>query len=343
MDKYLIKKFIAIVVCLLGSIAIIGFAAVVSHNITEANEANNPARPDARPPSSNNGGGTTNEGNNTTNQPGRTGLPDFNMLILGLDDGGFLPDAIMVLMYNGETNDINILSVPRDTLVIMGDEEWAMFEEIGRANRPPSHGWVKINEMHSFASLTHGHRILSHYLGNQLGIEIDYYVTIGLEAFRHIVDTIGGVYMYIPAPGFFYNAVDGTINVNISAGWQTLDGHRAEQVVRYRGRLGDIGRVQTQQRFMQAFFEQALSNEAIMGNLVTYANIFVRQVRTNWGLTETLRYHTIVTDFGGDSIGFVTLPGYADLRYNPANRRYSYYFVDWDAARELVDELRTGN
>jgi len=340
MNKYLLKKFCAIVFCLLASFAIIAVSAVVSHNFTVANEAASPARPGERPIGGGNNGHA--DSGDTSTASTRTGPPDFNMLVLGLDDGGFLPDVIMVLMYNGETNDINILSIPRDTLIIFGDDEWALFEEIGRANRPPAHGWVKINEMHAFAGLEHGARILTDYLERRLGIEIGFYMTISMDAFTYIVDTIGGVYLEVPWPGMFYNIGNedgGTIEVNLQPGWQRLSGSQAEQFVRFRDLGGDLPRVANQHIFMQAFFEQALSNEAIMGNLFAYAGIFVRQVRTNWGIPDTLRYLDVVSNLHNDNIAFHTLPGEPMRIPNPANRYYWYVIADWDEALELIAEF----
>jgi len=336
MNKYLLKKFCAVVVCLLASVVIIGASAIVSHNFTVASEAASPTRPGERPQS--NGDNSQTADNTTSNQPTRTAPPDFNMLVLGLDDGGFLPDVIMVLMFNGETNGINIISIPRDTLIIMGDDEWAMFEEVGRANRPPSHGWVKINEMHSFASLQHGARFLTSHLESQLGIDIDFYVTIGMNAFTYIVDAIGGVYLEVPWPGMFYNEDDGTIAINLQPGWQRLSGFQSEQFVRYRDTLirGDLDRIENQQIFMRAFFEQALTNEAITSNLMSYASIFINQVRTNWGIPQTFRYIDVVTNLNQDSIAFHTLPGESVRIPNPFGTFYWYVQADWAEARAII-------
>jgi len=337
MNKYLIKKFCAVVFCLLASFAIIGVSAVVSHNFTVASDAASPARPGERPQGNGDNNQTADSG--ATGQPTRAGLPDFNMLVLGLDDGGFLPDVIMVLMYNGETNDINILSIPRDTLIVFGDDEWALFEEVGRRNRPPRHGWVKINEMHSFAGLEHGARIVSAYLESQLGIEIDFYVRVGMNAFTYIVDTVGGVYLEVPHPGMFYNDPRGTIAINLQPGWQLLSGFEAEQFVRFRDFRGDLPRIANQQIFMRAFFEQALTNEAIMSNPFAYASIFLRQVRTNWGIPDTLRYLNVVTNLDNDSIAFHTIPGEPMRIPNPAGSYYWYVIVNWNDALELIESF----
>lgn len=340
MNKFLLKKYIAIVACIIGSFAVITLAAVLSHNFTAAGEADLFRPGQLREPNNPYNGDL---GTDTENQPAAQGLPDFNMLILGLDDGT-LPDVILVLMFNGQTSEINMISVPRDTFVLLTDEEWAMFREINRGGNIYSNGWLKLNEMHAHAGLANGERFLRNHLHNMLGIEIQHYAVLDLDVFQNIVDAVGGIYIDVRPQGMFYTPTDGTVTIRIEGGRQLLDGNQAMRFVRFREGDGDLGRIGRQQQFMQAFFTQALDNESIMSNVGTYVNTFVNQVRTSWGILDTLRYATpaVAAALNPESIGFHTLPGFADFRFNPAaGRNYSYFFVDVAEARQLIEEIST--
>ena len=345
MNKFLLKKYIAIVACLLGSFAIISFSAIVSHNFTMAGQTANFASSSQSRPSG--GGAPDDEESESTDGTSRNILPDFNMLILGLDDG-ILPDAIMLLMYDGENNMIDVVSVPRDTRVILTPEERQMFTDFGR--RYPSHHWLKINELNSWGGMENGHRLIARHLELTLDIDIHFYTILEMEIVKDIVDAVDGIYMDIRPQGFHYNPRDaqgrpaGTIIVNIPGGRQLLDGNRAEQVLRFRQfQDGDIGRIHTQQQFMREFFNQALTAEAIMSNPGTFVNAFATRVRTDFGVLDIARYIGAVDALNPDSIEFHTLPGHADFMRDPAGVNRSWFFVDVMQARELMEEIREGN
>ena len=251
MDKFLLKKYIAIVVSLISCFAIILVSASMAYNVIVAGQAV------VATPNELNGiatGYDFDEGEGTEGQA--PALPDLNILLLGIDDEANLPDVILVLTYDGENNAIDIISVPRDTQVVMSPYEMEMLREAGRWF--PNHGVVKLNELHAHGGNAVGYRVMSHHIGNLLGIEFDNYVILDLDAFRYIVDAVGGVYMDVRPEGMYYNvdnAVGGTIEVRIPGGRQLLDGEMAEQFVRFRQyRDGDMGRINANHQFMQEFF-----------------------------------------------------------------------------------------
>ena len=52
---------------------------------------------------------------------------------------------------------------------------------------------VKINEVHAYAGKEKANEYSVKEVERLLGIDIDYYVKVNIEAFRKIVDQIGGV------------------------------------------------------------------------------------------------------------------------------------------------------
>jgi len=340
MDKFFLKKYIAIVVSLISCFAIVMVSASMAYNVIVAGQTS------AAVPGELNGLSSGSYAYEEEESEQVTALPDLNILVLGIDDEANLPDVIMVVTYDGENNLIDIISVPRDTQVVMSPYEMDMLRDAGRWF--PNHGIVKLNELHAHAGLDLGHQVLSHHIGNILGVDIDNYVIIDLDAFRYIVDAVGGIYVDIRPEGMRYNvnnAVGGTIEVNLPGGRQLLDGNMAEQFVRFRQyRDGDMGRIYANQQFMQEFFVQVLGSEHIMNNAGTLVRSFMTHVRTDFGLWDALRYVGAADALNPDSIEFHTIPGQpVDAPRPGGSVNTSWFFVDHDAARELMNEIRIGN
>jgi len=349
MDKFLIKKYIAIVSCLLGCFAIIGFAAVASHNFTLAGQAINFATPGEIGPINNGTGSYDTLGNSQENQPAGPKHPDINVLVLGLDEGS-LPDTMFLLMFDGATSMIDVINIPRDTRVNLTQTERDMYAEINRWF--PAHGDFKLNEMASYAGINNGYRFVTHHLENMLDVEIDHHIIIGLDAFKYAVDAVGGIYMDIPEPGLFYRGRQledgtwdaGTIDVNIPAGRQFLDGRRAEQVIRFRQfRTGDIGRIDMQQEFMREFFVQVLSDDDLNRNLPGLAASLFGRIRTDLGLSNIFNYLVIVEDLDLDNIEFHMLAGTSGEARDAAGVNRSWFFPDVGLSRDLIIEIKEDN
>ena len=162
----------------------------------------------------------------------------MNILVLGSDrrateseDGG-RSDTLMVVHVDPQRDFLSIMSIPRD-----------LRAEI------PGHGVQKIN-----SSYTYGGPALAIRTVQQLtGIDLDHYVEVDFSAFKDITNTLGGVYVDVDRT---YD--DGLIQ--FAPGYQLLDGLAALRYVRTRHDLNlDFGRMQRQQRFINALREQAMT------------------------------------------------------------------------------------
>jgi len=336
MDKFLIKKYMAVVICLIISFAVISISAVLAYNFTLSGQNINLAESGELNGIYSQNNSNAESGEEVTSNT----LPDLHIMVLGIDDEANLPDLIMMLVYDGTNNLIDVISIPRDTQVTITPEERALLNE---ANRwAPNHGVVKLNELHAHGGPI-GHILLAGRIEEIFDIEIDYYVILDLDALEYIVDAVGGIYMDIRPQGIFYNQ-GGTIDINIPGGRQLLTGSMAQQVVRFRQMpMGDLDRIGLQQQFMQEFFVQALDRESIMNNLVALFTTFATHVRTDFGLFSAIRYIDAAPALNPDSIDFHMAPGIARNTANPEGRVRSYYFIDEAAARALMNEIREEN
>ncbi len=167
-------------------------------------------------------------------QSHRARKPDcYTILISGLDDDNGGADTNMLVTVNVGEGFVHAVSIPRDTKCIYDGK---------------SH---KINAAYNSGGMER----LSSVISDQLGIPVDYTVTLDLKGFVALVDAIGGVDFEIPV-NMNYDDPTQNLSIHFKKGMQHLDGKSAIKVVRFRHNNDgtgygseDIGRMQTQQNF----------------------------------------------------------------------------------------------
>lgn len=175
----------------------------------------------------------------------------INILLLGVDDGDNenpgapkRSDTMMVASINPEEGKIHLLSIPRDTKVAI-----------------PGH---KGSEKIAHAFFYGGTELAIRTVENLLELRIHHSIVINWQAFIKTIDMLGGIDLYVEN-NMHYEDPYAHLVINLTQGYQRLDGNQAGQYVRFRSdELGDIGRVQRQQRFFKALTEQTLQ----VGNLL---------------------------------------------------------------------------
>ena len=175
----------------------------------------------------------------------------INILLLGIDDGDSdaapdepkRTDAMMLASFDPGDNKVALLSLPRDTKVQIP----------GRA------GWDKLNAAYAYG----GVMMAKQTVANLLQVPIHYYVLVDWRAFIDVIDLIGGVDLYVEKD-MYYEDPYADLVIDIKHGYQHLDGKRAGEYVRFRkDELGDIGRVQRQQKFMKAAAAQIFNIDTV--------------------------------------------------------------------------------
>ncbi len=259
-----------------------------------------------------------------------------NFLLIGLDQTELLSDVIVVGCFDSKTNDITLISIPRDTFVHMSDELRAEVKADGI--HMPSQ--LKINAVHSYAGKEKGAYYLEKYLEEMMGIEIDYYAEVDTKAFRDIVDAVGGIDMEIRDKGYHY--VDPTQNlvIDVPGGFQHLNGEMAEGVVRYRHDYvqGDIDRINVQQEFMHAFFSQVLTKEVLTENGLSILKTCIEYTTTNFPIGDLPKYIQCIPKLSTESLNMMTAPGEAQM-INGA----SYYLINDEKLQRIVNLVFYGN
>jgi LCP family protein required for cell wall assembly len=255
------------------------------------------------------------------------------VLVLGIDETNHA-DAVMVVTYNSVTNRIDAVSVPRDLRIQLSASEREQLRNDGRGTAP-ANGLMRVNELHLHAGASNGPRYILNHLSTLLNIKIDYYATFELSSFRDIVDSIvGGVLFTLDEP-LIYEDAENNIYINVPAGTLLRNGRAAEGIMRYSSSYpqADLDRIDVQQRFLRAMFEQAFTRDNVKDNVFTSIRATLNFIRrTDFTYDKLLRYTDVVGSLGTALVTFHLLPGEVD------STGY-YYDYDHDEGKNKLDGI----
>lgn len=224
----------------------------------------------------------------------------YTFAIIGKDVEGSHTDTILVGMLDTVAGKLNVVSIPRDTLVNTGyDIKKINYIYPARENNGKD-----------------GMTGLLDALEDLLGYQVDSYALVDVSAAAQIVDAIGGVWFDVPCD-MDWDAwdQDPPCYIHIKKGYQLLDGDNAVKVMRFRYSTdgsnsyagGDIDRIGVQHDLLMALAKQVLS----LGNVPNWGkliDIYVDNVTTNVTAKNLGYYAQEFLKLSADSISFDTLP-----------------------------------
>lgn len=249
-------------------------------------------------------------------------LRPVNILVMGIERVPHAPpgsleaftgrsDALLLLRFEPTDHSVRILSIPKDSQV-----------EI------PGVGFAKINDTNVTGGPALAARVVSKTLND---IPIDRYVRVNSDGFKELVDLVGGVEVFVP---YAMSYVDRTqkLEINLQAGWQTLNGEQAEQFARFReDEYGDIGRVERQQTLLKAL-KNRLSQPAIVNQLPQLIALLQQYVDTNLNWEEMLELANFSQDLKREDIKMVMLAGHLSQK----NDYHSGYWMISNNERDRI-------
>lgn len=216
----------------------------------------------------------------------------YTILLSGTDGGGGNSDTNILVAVDAANGSIYGVSIPRDTKANINGKNY------------------KINAAYALG----GMELLSDVVAGQLGIPVDYTISVDLRGFRALVDAIDGVDFYIPINMNYDDPVQ-NLSIHFSKGMRHLTGAEALKVVRFRHNNDgsgygseDIGRMQTQQDFLKAVAKKILT-PASLTKLDDFVKIFQQYVETDLSIGNLAWLGGQAVSIGPDNIEFSTLPG----------------------------------
>ena len=230
----------------------------------------------------------------------------INLLLLGQGgpghDGPFLTDTIILASIRPSTNEVAMISIPRDLLVPI-----------------PDHGERKINHANAFGETVgpgKGPILAQQVVESVFGQPIHYHLRVDFKAFEELIDEVGGVRVTVersftdvefPAPNDLYQTV------SFQKGNQTMDGDTSLMFVRSRhgnnGEGSDFARSKRQQKIILALKEKILSFETL-ANPIRIAKIMDtlgEHIVTNMSFSDIITLMKKAKELKTDSIITLTL------------------------------------
>lgn len=254
----------------------------------------------------------------------------LNIAIFGTDKDGYRTDVNIIASFHTKDQKLSLISVPRDTRVTMTDDMISYLEEHDRTvpERNGVYGQCKLTEVHAYAGEGNRCTFSVAMLEDLLNIDIDYYVKVDLDAFKELVDAMGGVEFNVEERLYYSDPAQG-LYIDLYPGLQTLDGEKAEMLVRYRSGYaqGDIKRIEVQQAFLQAMFEQFSRSDTLLKNLDNLIKIGLEKSETNMPLSEALHYAPYLAKLNPATVTMDTVPGEGG----------AYYDLDEEGTKTLID------
>ncbi|MDX2239301.1 MAG: LCP family protein [Leptolyngbyaceae cyanobacterium bins.302] len=251
----------------------------------------------------------------------RVGRP-VNILVMGIDRvPGVEPgdaklftgrsDTMLLVRVDPINDSVSLLSIPRDTQVnIPGSET------------------DKINDANVQGGATLAAQTVSSVLN---GVKVDRYVRVSTDAFKELVDLLGGVQVNVPKP-MVYEDKTQKLKINLSPGFQTLNGDQAEQFARFRGDdLGDIGRVQRQQALLKAL-RQKLTSPTVLPRLPGLVQAMQKYIDTNLSFEEMMALVGAGRKLSEGKFKMVMLPG----RFSTPDEFVASYWIMDPAGRDRI-------
>ncbi len=212
-----------------------------------------------------------------------------NVMIYGLTANGLRTDTIILVSYYWKEHKLAMLNIPRDLYVTYNGNN------------------TKIVSLYSIAkdaqpnNQSYPPEYVSNFISQEYGIPIDYWVVANMNAFKQLVDAVGGVTINVPDTFTDYQYPTDDYKGYISpaphfdAGIQTMDGTTALIYARSRHAAGpegtDFARSKRQQVIIQAILSK-LKQQGVftdVSKIDSYLSIFGNNIFTNMTAAELIK------------------------------------------------------
>lgn len=252
-------------------------------------------------------------------------LETLRILVMGESTG--MSDTIIACSYNPKTQNVSMLSIPRDTYVTNANYKYSPYNKI---NSLYSGGETPEKTVQAVNEIT--------------GLDINYYILVDTEALIKLVDLIEGVYFDVPTD-MNYDDDGQDLHIHLTKGYQKLTGEQVEQVVRFRHNNNgtsyspdygdeDYGRMKTQRNIIIEIAKQTIKVKNIT-EIKNILNIMKEDVKTNINFNNIIDYVPYAVNVDMNTIKTEQLPGISENRGG-----YGWFFYyDEKETQNLVNEL----
>jgi len=242
----------------------------------------------------------------------------YNILLIGVDerndDENSRSDTMMLISIDKKNEQIKMLSFMRDTWV-----------EI------PGHGYAKMNAACRYG----GAELVMETIDHNFDVKVDNYILVDFEAFKDIVDSLGGVTVEVEEREAEF--INETTRQNIDYGEEVeLNGEEALVYVRIRKLDSDFYRTQRQRKVISAIIESAKNANPL--DLLDMAENVMQYIETDMSPLQL----TVFAESALFCIKYEIVQSRVPFDGEYANETIdgqAVLSIDIDETRELVDEF----
>ena len=236
----------------------------------------------------------------------------------GVDDGN--TDMILYVHFNNETGEMKMLQIPRDTMATTDRSVSGNY----RINNIAKTQAADSNSMNMAA--------LCKQISNMYQLPIDGYMTIRLEMLVQLVDSFGGIELYVPREMDYKGS-------HLDQGYQTLNGDACEFLLRTRHIYADsdIGRLNMQRQFYSALFRRLKS----IGNIWDVAKLtpaVLNYMETDLSASQLVGFAISVLKMDSNKIMICQMPVKMAEKYNGESVVYPARQEDADILNQYFRE-----
>lgn len=246
----------------------------------------------------------------------------FTLLVAATDEDEVRTDSIMVATFDLSNKTVDVLNIPRDTLVDTERDDLAK----------------KIN-----AAYGSGVEQLKAEVSQVVGYEPDKYMIVNFDGIAKIMDSIGGIDYNVPFDMSYHDKAQG-LSIEFKQGYQHLDGEEIVEFLRWRHNDddagyedGDVGRVTKLQDFIKALSKKILVPTNLI-RLPQMAHTMSQNIDTDLTTGQLFWLALQGVQYDKDNMNMETLAGDSaqvdfDLGYY-----VWFYIVDEEMALEQINQ-----
>ena len=224
----------------------------------------------------------------------------------------------MVASFNPTTMQISLVSIPRDSYVLVGDN----YDKITHAGMD-------------------GITAVIDSVENLLDIHINYFAKFNFNALVQMIDAINGININVDYGFCEQDSHDVPDAICLEEGYQHLDGEQALAYARHRKTVTDHIRNNAQQQVIKGITDR-LTSVSILTNFNSLLKVLANNMLTNFTKKELYSLAGLAPNLGSLNYQNTVLSGEDDLRYIAKyGQELAVTYLDDDSISEAHDQIIT--
>jgi LCP family protein required for cell wall assembly len=261
------------------------------------------------------------------------------ILVIGTDTRSVgylygLGDSTMVLRVDFQNQDVSVIGFPRDLWVVIPD----VTEDDGRTHGKLNQAYFFGTEgMGYYSGEGYGAGLMAETMKVNWGLEIDHYIVLNMRTFRDVVDALGGIEVYNPAPVYSFHQPN---QPKFPVGGYFFGGQEALMYARYRDPQNSVDRVDRHAIIMKGLLKQVFSLSTIP-KIPELIGLYKGNVLTDMHLAELSQFLCLAAQTDFEDVRFGRIP--KDSLYIPDWVGFVWLEKEPGSIEALLHDFQEGN